>query len=395
MGAPAAQTAQGACRVERVSDIARMSVLEGEWGRLAAGAAQPNVFYDPAFALPAWRHLEAGRALEWLLVWQGPPPAEEGGEGRLIGALPLAKEPIGRGLPLKVLKAWTHAQAPLSTPLLLAGEEAAAAEALAGALARGVGGARFFVQRLAAEGAAQAALDRALDGEHMRFSRLAMHDRAALGEATGGDAYLRQSMGKKRFKEMRRLLARLDDEGRAEFSLAQVPGEVEAAGEAFLALEASGWKGRRGTALIQDPQSAAFFREALAGLSQKRAAWVVRLHAGGICAAAAVVLFSGVRAWFWKVAYDEALSRFSPGVLLACEVTRQLLARPDIELTDSCAVAGHPMIDHIWRQRIGMADRLVCLGPGVPPFSAVLAAERGRLAALGAAKNTLHRWRGH
>lgn len=386
MGTPPARGAHDACRAERVSDISRMAALEREWAGLAAGALEPNVFYDPAFALPAWRHLEAGRALEWLLAWCG--------EGRLIGALPVLRGSLGRGLPVKVLQAWTHSQAPLSTPLLLAGEAEMAAAALAGALAR-EGGGRAFVQRLAAEGPAQAALDKALKAADARLGRLAIHRRAALAGPGEGDAYLRQSLGKKRFKETRRLLARLEEKGGAEFSLAAGPGAVEAAGEDFLALEAAGWKGKRGTALIQQAESAAFFRQIVSALAARNGVWVARLMAGEKCAAAAVVLFSGARAWLWKISYDEALARFSPGVLLTCEITRQLLARPDIERTDSCAVANHPMIDHIWRQRIELADRIGGPGTGWARHGALLAAETGRLAALGAARSALHRLRGH
>ena len=49
------------------------------------------------------------------------------------------------------------------------------------------------------------------------------------------------------------------------FDIARTPGEVAAAIETFLKLEASGWKGKRGTALAQDDGDAAFVRRATAG----------------------------------------------------------------------------------------------------------------------------------
>ena len=29
-----------------------------------------------------------------------------------------------------------------------------------------------------------------------------------------------------------------------------------------------------------------------------------------------------------------------------------------------CATAGHPMIDHVWRERLALADRLIAIGHG-------------------------------
>ena len=34
-----------------------------------------------------------------------------------------------------------------------------------------------------------------------------------------------------------------------------------------------------------------------------------------------------------------------------------------IARVDSCATADHPMIDHIWRERLALADLLVRVGP--------------------------------
>ena len=50
-------------------------------------------------------------------------------------------------------------------------------------------------------------------------------------------------------------------------------------------------------------------------------------------------------AFSFKTTFDEAFARFSPGVLLQRE-NLELLARPSIEWTDSCADMDHPMIDH-------------------------------------------------
>ena len=103
--------------------------------------------------------------------------------------------------------------------------------------------------------------------------------------------------------------------------------------------------------------------------------------------AAIIVLRSGTTAWCWKIAYDERFARFSPGVELLLDVTRELLDDPSIIRADSCADENHPMIDHIWRERLVLADRLVSVGPDSnTAFRLACALETGRRAAFASAK---------
>ena len=70
--------------------------------------------------------------------------------------------------------------------------------------------------------------------------------------------------------------------------------------------------------------------------------------------AATITLRTGDTAWFWKIAYDEARARASPGVQLTLDVTESLLADASVARVDSCATADHPMIDHLWRERLAL-----------------------------------------
>jgi hypothetical protein len=83
-------------------------------------------------------------------------------------------------------------------------------------------------------------------------------------------------------------------------------------------------------------------------------------------------------AFSYKTAFDEAYARFSPGVLLQCE-NLALLERPGIAWTDSCAAADHPMIDHIWRERLAIAHHNVAIGGAARRllFRALAARETG------------------
>ena len=55
----------------------------------------------------------------------------------------------------------------------------------------------------------------------------------------------------------------------------------------------------------------------------------------------------------------RTFARSSPGVQLALDLTEALLAEPDIARADSCATADHPMIDHLWRERLALTDLLI------------------------------------
>jgi hypothetical protein len=130
-----------------------------------------------------------------------------------------------------------------------------------------------------------------------------------------------------------------------------------------LRLEAAGWKGRAGTAASGQEELDRFVRAAVEGLAGEGRVSIERLLLDGQAIAAAIVLRSGHSAWFWKIAYDEAFARYSPGVMLSVVLTDDLLEDLTVTRTDSCATANHPMIDRLWRERLALCDRLIAVRP--------------------------------
>src|SRR6202166_2626373 len=90
--------------------LAELESIRVEWRALAARALEPNVFYEPAFALAAAGVFD--RDAGAVLVWSGTSPR------RLLGLFPARIEPRRYGLKLPVLVGWTHPYAPLGTPLV-------------------------------------------------------------------------------------------------------------------------------------------------------------------------------------------------------------------------------------------------------------------------------------
>ena len=100
-----------------------------------------------------------------------------------------------------------------------------------------------------------------------------------------------------------------------------------------------------------------------------------------------MTLRSGDAAWCWKIAYDETFSRASPGVQLLLDVTDDAARRREHRARRFLRHADHPMIDHVWRERLALSDRLMCVGHGSAlSFTAACALEAARRAVIGSAK---------
>jgi len=324
--------------------LGALADVRAEWADLVARALEPNVFYDPAFALPAARVFGAG--VSAVLVWSKSTP-------RLIGLFPARIE--RRYGVMATLTGWAHPYAPFGVPLVDRDE----AEAAIGAFLDHVEArlpSLVMLPLIARDGSFAAALTRVLARRGGTSALFDDHARALLA-ARHRENYLDHIAGKK-LKELRRQRRRLEESGALTHMSASGPVAAVALTD-FMALEAAGWKGRAGGAARAHATTEAFMREAVTALAAKGDARVDRLIHDGHPVAASITLRSGTAAWFWKIAYDETFARFSPGVQLTLDLTRNLLADASLAQTDSCATASHPMIDHLWSERLVLTDTLV------------------------------------
>ena len=211
---------------------------------------------------------------------------------------------------------------------------------------------------------------------------LQSHLRACLDATRDANELLHEALGAKKLKELRRQRNRLADHGAIAFEVARSPDDVRAATEIFLALEASGWKGARRTALIQSEGDAAFIRRATRALAATGQCEIVTLRAGATPVASGVVLRHQDRAFYFKIGVDERFAKFSPGVQLTLELTKHLCDDPAIASADSTASPDHPMINPIWRGRFAIGDVLIPLRRNDPVVSLIETALRVRQSAL-------------
>jgi CelD/BcsL family acetyltransferase involved in cellulose biosynthesis len=337
------------------------------WEMLSARRIEGNGLFDPGFSLPAAALAHGARALV-------------AGDAELTGLLPVGSAWSALKLPLPLLVA-RQPYGVLGTPLLDATDpEGAAGDLLAAAAASGAQA--LLIPDLPLDGAAAEALRRAMARRGPAGVVDDIRHRAVLHATGDAEDYLRAGLGAKKLKELRRLANRMGDEGEVRFAEATTPDAIGPAMERFLVLEASGWKGRRGTGLGQNPADAGFARRIAAELGAAGKFRVLELWLGETLIAAGTVIRQGDHALFFKIAFDEVWSRFSPGVQLTVELTRRLIADAEIRVADSSAVEGHPMIDHVWRERMRVGDLYIPLGRlGRPTIAAAIARAHARQAA--------------
>jgi hypothetical protein len=293
-------------------------------------------------------------------------------DDRLIGLLPVISMWRAYRIPLPALVS-AHPYGTLCVPPLdREMAERAAAQLLQHA--REAGAHALILRDMPIDGAAMRIFSDVLRRDGLRPRVLHSNLRACLDATRDADELLQDALGSKKLKELRRLRHRLAEHGAVRFDVARSPGEVAAAIETFLVLEASGWKGARGTALAQNDGDASFIRRATTALAASGQCEIVTLFAGDAPVAAGIVLRHQDRAFFFKIGVDQRFAKFSPGVQLTLDLTRHLCADASIASADSTASPDHPMINPIWRGRFAIGDVLIPLRRGDPVVALIHAA---------------------
>jgi len=363
------------------------ALAAGQWRRLAERALEPNGYHLPDWELAVNASALGRTGVSALSAWSDATLAQDG-MARLIGLIPVISMWRAYKIPLPALVS-ADPYGTLGTPLL---DRDIADDAVARLMreAQRAGAHALILHDVSVDGAAMKAFTEVLRQGGLRPRLLQSHVRAVLDATRDADELLRDALGAKKLKELRRQRNRLAEHGAIRFDVARTPEEIAPAIETFLTLEASGWKARRGTALMQDDGDAGFVRRATVALAETGQCEIVTLRAGDTPVAAAIVLRHQDRAFYFKLGVDERFAKWSPGVQLTLELTRHLCADPAIALADSTASADHPMINPIWRGRLEIGDVLIPLRRSDPVVSLIHAAITLRRLIREAARRAVH-----
>lgn len=331
--------------------------LQPELDFLSNRAMEPNVFFTSRFLAPAMPRLE-DREIRLAIIRD-----ESSAHSRLRLLMPFSTERPGFAIGAPIIRAWANPFGPLGTPLV---DAEGAGEIM-----------DHFLEALGREEMRLPSVlvlpDIRLNGPFAQMARaIAMsrnlpvdvtneQARPILESLKDGETYLKDSIKSSHMREMRRQWGHLAKLGAATYQVARQPGDIRMRMEEFLLLEASGWKGKKRSAMLSDRLRAAFAREAVNNLAEIDAARIHTIDIDGKAIASMIVLIMNGEAYTWKTAFNEDYARYSPGKLLTAQLTDWHLDDANIVRTDSCAVADHPIMSRLWQEREAMGTLLIGL----------------------------------
>ena len=369
--------------VVEVRSAAELGAYADEWQGLVDEALEPNVFHEPWMMLPAIESYGRGRDLRFVLVFtpgDGPPT----GPAVLAGFFPLELRRTYQRIPVSTLALWRYPHCFLGTPLLRRSSAEACLETFFDwALQSSHPWRLLELGRVSGEGSFHRLLLEQIGKRGLFAYRAESYVRALFEPAEDADVYLQRSLPGKKRKELRRQINRLTELGRVEFDELDGEGDPAPWIEQFLALEASGWKGEEGTALLSSEEDRRFFRSIAREAFDRGALSMLALRLDGAPIAMKCNVEAGDGAFALKVAFDEAYARFSPGVALEIESIRRMhdqrsppvdgLLRRAASLDDRSAVDRAP----VDRDPGVVGERACRRLPGLCPSRPALAAAQG------------------
>lgn len=330
--------------VRVVDPLALSDELAAAWDRLAAAASEPNPFAERWCLQSALHLLDPERRARLVMV-------RDGSDGPVIGIMPIAAAARYGRLPLRHVTGWAHPNHFHGAPLVRAGFESLFWSILLGWCDAAPWALTLLhVPRLTADGPLHRALvdvARVRGGEAEVVHR---EERALLASQLSPEDYWDAAVRAKKRKELRRQANRLAEQGAVRFRRWQADEAIDPWIDAFLDLEARGWKGRAGSALASHSDTQAWFRAIVAGAADAGRLDMRALDLGDRPLAMLINFLAPPGGFSFKTAFDEDYARFSPGVLLQ-QANLDLLGDPAIAWVDSCAAPDHPMIDSVWRER--------------------------------------------
>ncbi len=174
-------------------------------------------------------------------------------------------------------------------------------------------------------------------------------------DPTWGEPESRFNAGRR--SDFRRATRRAAEFGAVAFELAApTPEQFDTLFDEAIGVELQGWKRQAGTAIASDPGKEAFFREYLRSAAEAGTLRIAFLRIDGKAAAMQLAVEWAGRYWLYKIGYDEAYARCSPGTLLMLHTLGEA-ARRGLRGYELLGEA-EPWIAELWTREHGACLRL-------------------------------------
>lgn len=355
-----------------ITDSAEIKRHEQEWEELCRNVSEPNVFYEPWMALPALKFLKNQGQPGFLFVRHG---------SELVAVFPLEIRSHLRGLPLRHLSFWRYEHCYLCTPLIRRGFESECATLLLDwwESEMPLRCHLFFFDYQDFDGDFMRALAKVLAfrPKYLRYSNSyarAMYRRVSQTITCQDDV-----VSKKQRRNLSRVESRLSERGEISYVFSEVP-DARSWIKQFLELEASGWKGKQGSALNCSEGGRKFAQEFLEAGFRRGRILPASLYLNGKLISAWIDLLAGDGAFSFKTGYNEAYAKFSPTTLLLRMYLKRIRSDPRISWIDTCASPDQKLANRLFKDRkriyfIYVAHRFV---PGGMTVMAMKAFSKGR-----------------
>jgi hypothetical protein len=293
---------------------------------LAAHACEANVFYKHWMLEPAPAEWACPGAVDVIPVYED----DVGQVGRLCGLFPVERRAVSHRRSLPWIAMW------------------------------------IAFDHVSLDGPFAALLEQALECRGRSGAETERFERALAKTTDSADAFVRQALNDRRRHEIARHERRLHERGEVRFGSLPPddPAALEVWLERFLSLESPGLKGRAGSAIAGRPDERRFLLTAARNAYAVGQPMILSLELAGrpIALEFKFLTQSTYAGGFaLKIAFDESLSEYSPGMILKIENVRRIHDVPRLSWMDSCAQLGHPMMDRIWRARRTIGDVLTSI----------------------------------
>lgn len=321
------------------------------WEELAAAALEPNVFYEHWMLLPALEAFGAEKdiCVVLVLIHDTQNPAAP---AKLGGLFPLERLSGFRRLPVSCLSLWRHVHCYLCTPLIRADAAHDCLIAFFHWLRRADTNASLMeLGNICGYGPVHRALIDIFNDRKWLSSVTDSHTRGLLRWNYAGDSGLELPVSGSLRRTLRRKEKRLNERGRVEHIALRQDDDIDPWIDDFLRLEASGWKGQRGSALACSDVNRTFFMRVLKAAFQRERLLMIGIDFDGRPIARRCGFSAGEGSFAFKTAYDEEFSRFSPGVMLEVDNIRQVRLIQGMSWMDSCTDSDNFIINRLWNDR--------------------------------------------
>ncbi|RDE08803.1 GNAT family N-acetyltransferase [Pelagibacterium lacus] len=354
------------CRVELLDAQGVRALDPVQWDGLAINALEDNPWLGRQMVLAGLDAYGGEKGFRALALFRR-------GTGELIGFLPFRT--IGLG-------GWSIGRPALNLyqvggiPLIARDQAQVAMLALLGVMSDGKGLPRHWLFPHVVGSGPFAVLARSIGKRlGLELSLATPYSRPFLTHEAGDFAsHVAEVIGRKRARDIERNLRRLEKLGRLEFERVSDAEMVARRVEDFLRIEASGWKGHKGTALLSSRTDTQFARAAFGGTGEASGlATIDSLLLDGEPIAVSINISAGATLFTPKCAFDERYRKYGPGMALEYKVVEAFFDQTEHRAMDAATTVDGHAVEGLWGQSREMGTLVIGpRGPATTMLAAVL-----------------------